>query len=118
MLALCLSRLLRLSTPDHHVAVIRPDLDQAAPRADGARRGDVPSGRAVAVPTLALGEIHGEVGLDLRDFSEDGLAMIAGIAGLDVEPRVEVRRQLDHGAAQTGSDGDVSGASSDHADLD
>src|SRR5215211_8733063 len=78
-----------LSTPNHDVAVIRPDLDQAAPRANGAGRGDVPSGRAVAVPTLALGESHGEVGLDLRDFSEDGFAMVAGIAALDVEPRVD-----------------------------
>src|SRR5262245_44416982 len=107
-----------LSTPNHYVAVIRPDLDQAAPRPDGARRDDVPSGRAVAVPTLALGEIHGEVGLDLRDFSEDGLAMVAGIAGLEGEPRGDVCRQLDHGAAQTRSDGDVSGARTDHADLD
>src|SRR5688572_30904579 len=44
--------------------------------------------------------------------------MGAGIAALDVEPRIEVRRQLDHGAAEPGSDGDVSGASTDHADLD
>src|ERR1041385_8444618 len=79
-----------LSTLDDDVAVHRPDLDQAAPRADGARRGDVPAGRAVAVPILALGEIHGEVGFDLRP------GMGAGIAALDVEPRVDFRRQLDH----------------------